>query len=372
MWNRSVRASRDEETRRLPGDDLIDTPIGSITHAITILRAPRDVWPWLAQMGAGRAGWYSYDFLDNGGHPSARRILPEHQTIAPDTVFPALPGVRDGFTLVRYERDRFLLLTWRLPDGRRLMTWAFVLEPIDVGRTRLVVRARGGAGYTFRGLPTWLSLMVVRPIHFVMERKLLLGLAWRAEAADPLLDRVMPEYEYAEHHRAPVAASVETTFAAACQLDLQRSAIIRGIFKTREVLLGSHPDRAWHPTSLCNWARTIGWGVLAVDPGREVVFGAVTQAWEADVKFHPLSPDAFRSFNEPGYVKIAWTLGADPAGRESVARTETRVATTDAAAHAKFRRYWFAASPFIRLIRRIALRLVKRDAERHASLRTTR
>jgi hypothetical protein len=67
MWPRSVRATALERTCRLPGDELIAEPIGTLTHAITIWRPTRDVWPWLAQMGAGsRAGWYSYDFIDNG------------------------------------------------------------------------------------------------------------------------------------------------------------------------------------------------------------------------------------------------------------------------------------------------------------------
>ena len=58
----SIRANPGERTRKLPGDDLIANPIGSVTHAITIRSSSRDVWPWLVQMGAGRAGWYSYDF----------------------------------------------------------------------------------------------------------------------------------------------------------------------------------------------------------------------------------------------------------------------------------------------------------------------
>jgi hypothetical protein len=78
MIHRSVSASLLERTRALPGDEVIPAPIGSHTHAITIHRSPRDVWPWLAQMGAGRrAGWYSYDLLDNGRQPSAGRIVPE-------------------------------------------------------------------------------------------------------------------------------------------------------------------------------------------------------------------------------------------------------------------------------------------------------
>ena len=76
----SVRVSRQERTRVLPGDDRISQAIDALTHGVTIRRAPRDVWPWLLQMGAGsRGGWYSYDWLDNGRQPSAMRIVPELQ-----------------------------------------------------------------------------------------------------------------------------------------------------------------------------------------------------------------------------------------------------------------------------------------------------
>jgi hypothetical protein len=113
--------------------------------------------------------------------------------------------------------------------------------------------------------------------------------------------------------------------------------------------------------------RAIGWGVLAEVPGREIVMGAVTQPWMADVVFRPLPPGAFAAFDEPGYVKIAWTLRTDPIGdAESMFRTETRVATTDPAARAKFRRYWSFTSPGIILIRRLSLGPLKADAERRA------
>ena len=107
--------------------------------------------------------------------------------------------------------------------------------------------------------------------------------------------------------------------------------------------------------------------MLAEIPGREIVAGAVTRPWEADVVFHAIPADEFAAFDEPGWVKIAWTLRADPCGaRKSVARTETRVVTTDPIAREKFRRYWALVSPGILLIRRISLRIVKREAERRA------
>jgi len=179
---RSVRATPEERLHALPGDELIKEPIGSLDHAITIRRARREVWPWLAQMGAGsRAGWYSYDFLDNGRRPSAERIIPELQKLAVGMIFPALPGATDGFTVLAFEPQHFLVLGWTTPDGARLMTWAHVLEDGEHGSTRLIVRARAGPGYRFHGLPWWATKRIVAAIHFVMQRKQLLGIARRVE-----------------------------------------------------------------------------------------------------------------------------------------------------------------------------------------------
>jgi hypothetical protein len=179
---RSVRPHRGERTGVLPGDACIPTPVKTLTHGITINGAPGDVWPWLAQMGAGsRAGWYSYDSLDNGGRRSADRIIPELQGIAIGTVFPAMPGITEGFRVLACERDKSLVLGWPGPTGTPLVTWAFVLERRGDGTTRLTVRVRAGAGYRFRRLPSWLSLPVVRLVHFIMQRKQLLGIARRAE-----------------------------------------------------------------------------------------------------------------------------------------------------------------------------------------------
>jgi hypothetical protein len=187
MFGRSVRATFEETTRPLPGDDLIPQAKGSLIHAITIARPPQDVWPWLAQMGAGsRAGWYSYDFVDNCRKPSAIRVVPDLQHLAVGMVFPALPGATGGFTLLAFEPDHFLILGWVSPNDRALlMTWAFVLRETEHRLTRLIVRARAGAGYKFQGLPWWLGKRIAAAIHFIMQRKQLLGIARRAESWPP-------------------------------------------------------------------------------------------------------------------------------------------------------------------------------------------
>jgi hypothetical protein len=102
-------------------------------------------------------------------------------------------------------------------------------------------------------------------------------------------------------------------------------------------------------------------------PDREIVVGAVTQPWLGDVVFRALPPAEFAAFHQPGFVKIAWTLRADPAGeRGSIFRSETRVIATDADARARFRWYWARFSPGITVIRRLMLGPVKAEAERRA------
>lgn len=189
-----------------------------------------------------------------------------------------------------------------------------------------------------------------------------------ADDADPLLDRVMPIYEVAERHHIRVAAPAEVTFAAACEQNLMALPMVRAIVKAREVALGAEPDAAARPRGLLALTKSIGWGVLAEVANREVVMGAVTRPWNANVVFRPLAPDEFIAFDEPDYVKIAWTLRADAIGpRQSIFRTETRVETTDAGAREKFRWYWARFSPGIVLIRWLSLGPTRRDAERRAA-----
>jgi hypothetical protein len=176
---RRVRASSLERDCPLPGDDRIPEPVGCLTHAITIHCSSENLWPWLAQMGAGRAGWYSYDSVDNSGRRSAQRVLPEFQNISVGTLFPALPGATDAFLVLAFEPARFLVLGAVPRKSAYAATWAFVLEELGTDTTRLIVRVRVNADYRFHGLP----LAVVKLIHYVMQRKQLLEIAARAEVA---------------------------------------------------------------------------------------------------------------------------------------------------------------------------------------------
>jgi hypothetical protein len=181
---------------------------------------------------------------------------------------------------------------------------------------------------------------------------------------DPLLDRFLPVFEVAERHRIAVAAPAPVAFAAALRLDLERSPVVRAIFAGRELLMRATPAPDAGSDSFLSRLLSLGWGILAEETGRAIVFGAVTQPWEANVTFRSLPPEQFAGFGEPGYAKIVWNLAVDPLGPDRcVCRTETRVATTDPESRRRFRRYWSLVSPGVLLIRREALRLIRRDAE---------
>jgi hypothetical protein len=180
-----------------------------------------------------------------------------------------------------------------------------------------------------------------------------------------LLDRFLPECEVLERHQTRVAAPADVTYAAAREMTLMRSPVVRAIFRGRELLMRSSAteERPWQ--SLIDEVLSIGWGVLAQESGQEMVIGAVTQPWKSDVQFRALPPDDFAAFREPGFAKIVWSIRVEPLGpATSRFCTETRVATTDAEARKRFRRYWTMVSPGVRLIRRESLRLVRGDAER--------
>jgi hypothetical protein len=184
---------------------------------------------------------------------------------------------------------------------------------------------------------------------------------------DELLDRFMPCFDVVERQRTFVHAPAAVTLEAAKAMDIGRSAIARTIFRTRELVLGAAAQAAPPSAGLLADVQRLGWGVLEETPGREVVVGAVTRPWEPNVTFRAIEPDGFAAFDEPDYVKIAWTLRADPLGEEaSIFRTETRAMATDAEARRKFRLYWAAFSPGIFLIRWLSLGPLRRDARRRA------
>jgi hypothetical protein len=180
----------------------------------------------------------------------------------------------------------------------------------------------------------------------------------------------MPAADVTERHETLVHAPADVVFDVARSLDMQTGPAIHAIFWLRGKLLGATPMPARPPQGLVAETVALGWGVLAERPGRELVMGAVTQPWMADVKFTAVAPDRFAAFAEPDLVKIVWTLEAEPLGPALTRfRTETRALATDGAAQRKFRRYWRWARVGIVLIRWLLVPRLRREAERRAALK---
>jgi hypothetical protein len=170
-------ATPEEAVRELPGDDLLASPDIIATRAITIDAPSADVWPWLIQMGSGRGGVYTYDWIENlfglGMH-SADEILPQFQDLKLGDEFPLGPG-RPKMRVEVFEPER--ALAFRFEDHN--WVWTFALFPSD-GRTRLLSRNRIAAPYA-SALTRLFNLLVMEPGSLVMERKMLLGIKERAQ-----------------------------------------------------------------------------------------------------------------------------------------------------------------------------------------------
>ncbi|HEU0029219.1 MAG TPA: hypothetical protein VFQ53_01215 [Kofleriaceae bacterium] len=165
-----------ERRWRVEGDDLLPDARAQLTHATTIDAPPKHVWPWLLQMGCQRAGWYSWDRLDNAGVRSADRIIPELQQLAVGDVLPARPEGSEGFRVLRILPERALVLGGIDPKWQG--TWAFVLEPLAGNRTRLVTRYRAAYPPSARMA---MLLPVLSTVHAFMERKQLRTIKHHAE-----------------------------------------------------------------------------------------------------------------------------------------------------------------------------------------------
>jgi hypothetical protein len=186
-----------------------------------------------------------------------------------------------------------------------------------------------------------------------------------------LLDRFIPAPEVNEHHRIRIAAPAELVLATARSMELLNSRLVRTVIRTRELALGGKPDPRRHPAALVPQMQSIGWVMLAERAGREVVMGAVTQPWDAAPVFQSIPAGEFAAFREPGFVKIVWTLRAEPTDDgEAIFHTETRVATTDPETRRRFRKYWSFVAPGVELIRLAMLRPLKRAAQRAARARS--
>jgi len=183
---RRFAATPVERAAALPGDALTGEHAVQWTHAVDVAASAEEAWPWLAQIGAGRAGWYSYDRVDNGGVPSLDRIDPDLQDLRAGDVVPAYPGAKDAFEALEVDPPRALVLGWPSESGQRA-TFTLALEP-RVGGARLLARLRidPHALANRRGrvvkAPRWLVRALVGPGHAVMQWRQLEQLRGRMRA----------------------------------------------------------------------------------------------------------------------------------------------------------------------------------------------
>lgn len=177
-------ATRDEACAELPGDGLVPGADIVATRAISIDVPPSLVWPWLVQIGTGRAGAYSYDWLDRLAGldmVSSRQILPEFQDLEVGDVIP-VDNNGTGPRVREMETGRFL--STLTDDGSWAWTW--VLDEAGTG-TRLVSRTRMST-LTQSAIGRWATYWLLIPASWVMERKMLLGIKERAEG-ESAIDR---------------------------------------------------------------------------------------------------------------------------------------------------------------------------------------
>lgn len=173
-WQLRWGATDEELERAMPGDELVTEPDLTATRGLAVDARPEEIWPWLVQIGYRRAGFYSYDRLDNAGLPSAERILPEYQNLKVGDKIP-LDRV-NLMDVVVFEPPR--VMVWDLPGER--FSWGWGLYPEGDGRTRLVTRVR--MKYTWR-FPVIIWYFMIDAGDFMMMRKCMLGIKRRAEGA---------------------------------------------------------------------------------------------------------------------------------------------------------------------------------------------
>lgn len=195
-WMLSWGATLDETDSLLPGDELLLEPKINATHAITIRAPAKMVWPWLVQLGQGRGGFYSYDWIENMMRldiHTSDRILPEYQTLKVGEKIPFAPN-DFGVPVVILEPERALVLhadtrqegpdsTIKMRPGDYLaVSWGFYLLNREDGSTRMVTRMK--VDWNPNPANNLLYRLFLEPGSFLMERKMLLTIKNKAEARD--------------------------------------------------------------------------------------------------------------------------------------------------------------------------------------------
>ena len=174
-WQLRWGATDDEIRRPILGDDIVGNPSFNATRAIAINAPVESIYPWIVQMGVNRAGWYSYDLLDNLGRHSAEVILPQHQNIQVGDLIPMSPDGKQGLWVKDFRNNEWILWWDKTGDT----SWAWGIYPDGISRSRLVTRIR----VKYRWLsPAILFNLIIEFLDIWMMRKCMLGIKRRAEA----------------------------------------------------------------------------------------------------------------------------------------------------------------------------------------------
>jgi hypothetical protein len=182
-WSPTWGATQAELERTLPGDELIERAPGDMTHGATIDAPPEEVWPWIAQIGDDRGGFYSYTFIENpaqelmmGGEPvyhNANRILPQFQNPQPGEGL-----IMDSLKVHAVEPGKWLLASQISEEGKVGWVWVWHVEPVGTNQSRLLVR-QAMRLFPEAGNPVMSTVTDLGA--FVMERRMTEGLKLRAE-----------------------------------------------------------------------------------------------------------------------------------------------------------------------------------------------
>ena len=186
-WHMRWGATEAEVAGSMPGDDIVPRAQFNATRSVTIDATPARVWPWIAQLGYRRGGFYTYDQVDNGGEPSADRIIDKYQDLKVDDEIP-MWHESHGLSIA-YKVDSLKMPEWMLwvhrphededPDS----TWSWRLNELPTGRTRLVTRMKQDYRWQAPRLALF-NLVLMEFGDFAMERRMLNGIKVRAEGLD--------------------------------------------------------------------------------------------------------------------------------------------------------------------------------------------
>jgi len=173
-WQLRWGATDAEVKRSMPGDEIVGQPSFNATRAVTIHASAQNIYPWIVQMGVTRAGWYSYDLLDNLGRHSAESILPQYQNIQADDLIPLSPDGKQGMRVKSFRKNKWMLW-W---DKKGDTSWVWEIHPAGEGNARLITRVR--VKYRWFSSAVFFNLLI-EFFDILMMRKSMLGIKRRAE-----------------------------------------------------------------------------------------------------------------------------------------------------------------------------------------------